>query len=107
MLSVNEVVGKIPVRRKQKGKVVRLGASVYARLVVKKKDGESWDSLMRRLLGLATKKGIEQPKKTYWLLPNAKLIFDTEKDARGMAVLLAVKAGRKKPEAPIKVSEEV
>lgn len=107
MHSANEVAGKPPKKRKQKGKVVRLGASVYARLLVKKRDGESWDSLMRRLLGLANKKGIEQTKRTYWILPQAKLIFDNEKDARGMSVVIAVKAGKKKPESPLKVSEEV
>ena len=96
-------------KRKQKGKVVRLGYNVHEALRRRKTKGESWDAFFRRLMGLPTRKGEVQDKKTYWLLESARLIFDTEKEARGHAILDAVRDGRgaRKVEAPIKVSEDI
>ena len=96
-------------KRKQKGKVVRLGYDVHEAMRRRKTKGESWDAFFRRLMGLPTRKGEAQDKKTYWLLESVKRVFLTEKEARGHAILEAVKDGRssRKVEAPIKVSEEL
>lgn len=94
-------------KRKQKGKVVRLGQDVHDFLRRRRKKGESWDAFFRRIIGLPTRKGESQEKKTFWLLESARIFFSTEKEARGHAILTAVQKGRKKAEVPIKVSEEV
>lgn len=94
-------------KRIQKGRVIRVSADTESELRTRRKAGESWDALFRRLLGIPTRKGTEQPRKTFWLLERANLIFRTEKEARGMALVLAVRSGKQRVhEPPIKVVAE-
>lgn len=86
-------------RKPQKGRVIRVGQEVYAMLQKRKRDKESWNKLLKRMFG------ISESKRTYWILEKAKLIFNDEKEARGMSIVLAVQDGKKKAEKPIKVQE--
>ena len=85
-------------KRKQAGKVVRLGEAAFAKLSSLKGD-DSWNSL---ILGVLEK----LEAKAYWLVPSAKKVFPTRKEAMGFTVLKAVKQGKEQPERPIKVRED-
>ena len=84
-------------KRIQSGKVVRLGADVLKRLDSVRKKDESWSQLVARLIS----------GDTYWLVPSAKKIFESRKEAMGFSVLAAVQTGKEKPERPVKVREDV
>lgn len=83
-------------KRVQAGKVVRLGPTAEKKLSTLKREGESWNALLERIIS----------GKSYWLVPSLKKVFETKKEAKGMAVLNAVQSGKDSPEDPVKVREE-
>lgn len=106
---------KRPLKRRKrstqdKGKPVRLSSQVlqfikkYERLN-EDKTKESYDSILRRLFGLPTKKGEKQEKETFWLPLGGKKVFRDRADAAGEAVLLAHKKGLKKTKRVIMLKE--
>ncbi len=84
-------------QRQQSGKVIRLSEETQSKLEKLKADKESWSKFLLRLTSGAT----------YWLLPSSKRVFETKKEAKGLAVLQAVQSGADKPEEPVKVREDV
>lgn len=96
---------KIPNR--DKGKPVRLSNEVLNVLRVKLRRGESFDSMMRRLLGLPDRHGKPQEVRTYWILPQAMRVARTLAEARGESILWAVQNGKKKTEKPVRVTERI
>jgi len=94
-------------KRKQKGNVVRMGYDVHEALRRRKKKGESWNKFFRRVFCLPGRDGKEPERRSYWLLESTKVLFASEKEARGHAILVAVGKGKRKAETPIKVSEEL
>lgn len=96
--------------RKQDGKVVRLSEKLLKYLNQRKlkKTSESYDELVRRLLGVRSKTGDLNKIRTYWVLTRPKLqVFDRLPDAKGQAVLNAVRAKKRQTEKPIKVKESL
>lgn len=91
---------------RDKGKPIRLSNKVLETLDKKKKGRESYDAILRRVLGLPTRKGLEQSLRTFWLLPSKLIVRSSRAEAKGEAVLQSVQQGKKKVmEAPIKVVE--
>lgn len=94
-------------RRKEpdKGKPVRLSWEVLK--YVKRYAGakESFDSVLRRLLGLPTKKGEKQELRVFWTVPGQKKLYEDRADAAGESILLAHKSGKRKAKKPIKLKE--
>ncbi len=83
------------------GKVLRVDELTFRFLAEKRKRGEQMTALIRRLIGLPSRKGIiDSPTK--WALPSD--LFESIEEARGAAVVRAVKAKRK-PEEPKPVRE--
>lgn len=95
-------------------KVMRVSGPVLARLRRLKRDKESLDGLLRRLLGMPTRKGEPQPLKRFYLLPNDDEIvpwiaMEDEEQVRGIQVLKKTRAKLSgltyKPSRPIEVRE--
>lgn len=86
---------------KKPGKVLRVDPLIYKMLSAKKGPKETWSSVIRRLLGLPSRKG-EQPKKHY-VLPSS--LSESLPEARGRAVIEAAKK-KTKPEKPVAVRVE-
>lgn len=94
------------------GRVVKLSRDLYAHLTELKQKGEGYDGLLRRQFGLPSKKGHEQPLREYYVIdtPDDLIIKRKLPEARGEAILLAVKRGqrlsdKKRRESVIKVRE--
>jgi hypothetical protein len=98
-------------QRKAKGSPVKLSHEVITYLNKKKRrdsgtPAESYDSVLRRLFGLPTTKGEEQALETFFVIPAEEpLIFRDKAEARGAAVLRAVRKQTKKPEFVLTVRE--
>jgi len=96
--------------KRDKGKPVRLSSEVlkyikrYERLSGQR-TREGYDSILRRLFGLPTRKGEKQKKETFWLPLGGKRVFRDKADAAGEAVLLAHKSGKKKTKRVIMLKE--
>ena len=83
------------------GKVIRVDELTFRFISEKRRRGEPVTALLRRLLGLPSRKGIvERP--TQYVLPSD--LHPTIEDARGEAVLRAVR-GKRKAEEPKIVRE--
>lgn len=83
-------------KRKQKpkaGKVVRLEPTVWRFFEKKRHKDETVSALVRRLIGPPLSP--DQEVKTYYILPEAKLVCETLEEARGAAVLHSVRMKRK------------
>lgn len=96
--------------RGKSGRAVKLSKEVIAWLEknqrrINDKRIESYDEILRRLFGLPTRRGERQPTLTYFVLPNEgePLIFQDKAEARGAAVIRAVRRGLKKAEAVVTV----
>lgn len=87
------------------GKPVRLSNAVLNLLNRHLRETESYDSLLRRILGLSDRRGTPQPREVFWVLPTALKVRRSAAEARGDAVLEAAKNGKRKAEAPLKVIE--
>lgn len=91
---------------KQKpGKVIRVDPMIWKYLSQNRKPKETVSALIRRLVGLPPRKGANiQSGYRYYILPESKIVCDSIEEARGQAILRAIKAGKKKPtEKPIEV----
>ncbi len=90
------------VKQKPKlGRVIRISPLLDKLLAKHKTSKESMSAVLERLLA-----NPPSDNKTYFILPEARIVFDTIEEARGKAILLAVKSGMKKPkEKPIAVRE--
>ena len=93
--------------RKTQAKAVKLTADVIGRLDRKRRKGESYDSMLRRQFGFPSRKGEPQPLQEFFVLPNdgQPLIFLSEAEARGAAITLAVRKGKRKTEAVVTARE--
>lgn len=101
-------------RELKKGKAVKLSPQLVSWIERKKRrpgrpNEESYDSVLRRFLGLPDRrgKGRRQELKTFFIVPNEgqPMVFLEEAEARGAAIMLAVRKKREKPEAAIEVRE--
>jgi hypothetical protein len=90
---------------RDKGEAVRLSNAVLAVLKPKLKRGESYDNLLRRMLGLPSRKNEAQTRAIFWVLPQTLIATKNLAEARGEAILAAVQQGKQKAEKPIKVIE--
>ncbi len=98
--------------QKQKGTVVKLSPEVIAYINPKRRykkgtKSESYDSALRRFFGLPTVRGEAQSLRNYFIIDNGgePLAFADKAEARGTAVIRAVRKGHKKAEAVIAVRE--
>jgi len=67
---------------------------------------KTMDEIMRKVLGLSSKYYPERRKaRDFWLLPSQGLSFGRKAEARGEAIQEAIRRGKKRPEAPVKVRE--
>lgn len=99
-------------KKKETGRVVKLSKELIGWINQRKlrkgeKNVESFDSFLRRSFGLDARSGEKQGLKIYYVLPNDQepLIFLTKAEARGAAIVRAVRQGRKKAEAILCVRE--
>jgi hypothetical protein len=95
---------------KRRGVVIRVSREVEVFLRAKQRKVETYDALLRRFFGLPTKKGKEQPLRTFYVIPDeshAPLCFTSAAVAKGEAVRQAVRAGTKKVTKVITVREAV
>ena len=91
-------------KRKPKSKPVRLSDELVAYIEKRrepkqedKPELESIDYVARRLFGIPTRKGVKQSLKTYFVLTKPELmIFRGKAEARGGAIVQAVRQGRSK-----------
>ena len=91
---------------RDKGRPVRISNEVLTALDKRKRDKESYDALIRRMLGLDTRNGKPQPLRSFWILPSKLIVKTSRAEAKGEAVLQSVRQGKKKVmEAPIRVIE--
>lgn len=94
-------------QRKKYGKAVRISLDVKNYLEKRQRGSESYDSILRRLFGLPTRKGEAQPLRILYVVPNgeAPITKSTLAEARGQAILLAAKRGAKKADAVLTFQE--
>lgn len=96
------------VKKKRPGRVIRVSRDIELFVNKRRRTKESFDSCLRRLLGLPLRGTKDKPAKRQevWVLKQPTLaVFENEADARGSAVITAVRSKRKKPEAPKKFVE--
>lgn len=79
------------------GKVIKLSRELYGHLTSLKGKGEGYDAFLRKHFGLPAKNGHEQPLRSYFVIdtPTDLLVRRTLAEAKGEAILLAVKRGQK------------
>ncbi len=94
------------------GKAIKVSRELYAHLTELKARGEGYDGLLRRHFGIPSRNGHEQPLRTYFIIDTADdlIVRRTLAEARGDAIILAVKRGqrmtdRKRKESVVKVRE--
>lgn len=89
-------------QKPKSGKVLRIDALTYNFIQEKRRRGETLVSLVRRLIGLPSRKGIVDRPVVY-ALPSD--LFPTVEEARGAAVVKSVKMKLKRAEEPIPIRE--
>ena len=94
-------------KRVSKGRILRVSDAVWAHLEPKRKDGESFDSLMRRIFGLPDRDGFENPLLKGWIEVTTGQFFITREDAYGAAVVAAAKAKSRRVNKPVRVREAI
>lgn len=82
-----------PKRKPKKGRVVRLTPDLVTIIAEEQEDGETIPEVIRRLLGLTGS--------VRYVLPSD--IYDSIEDARGVAVVRAVRAKMRRAERPIQM----
>jgi hypothetical protein len=97
-------------KRKSTNRPVKLSKEVLGWISKRKlrkgeKNVESFDAFLRRFFGLPSRKGEPQELKKYYVLPNEgePLIFLNKAEARGAAVIRAVRRGTRKAEPVLTV----
>ena len=105
--TVRSTTRTLPNRRKRasKGRVIRVSDEVWNLLQKKRQGRLSWDTLLRRMLGLPKRNGEPQPLVEGWLEITTGRFFLDEAEARGEAVMAAARAGTKKVNQPIRMRE--
>ena len=93
--------------KKREGRIIRVSHDIEDLLFAHRSGRESFDKTLRRILGLPVRKGDEPERRTYFLIESARKyhVFMDKKEARGAAIQLAIRAGRKKPESVIRTVE--
>lgn len=92
---------------RRKGRIIRVSQEVYAYLERKKQGTISWDSLFRKIFGLPNRKGLKQPLTEFYFVPSTGRAFQKLSEARGAAIVDAVRKGSRKPDKPIRMREVV
>lgn len=88
------------------GKVIRVDPLIWKHLNQHRKQHETVSSALRRLMGLPPRKGEFSPIQTFYILPESRVVALTIEEARGLAVIHAVRKGKKKTtEKPIEVRQ--
>lgn len=91
---------------KKKGRVIRVSDYAWD-ILSTKKDGtikETVDDLLNQLHDLTIRLEDILRAKTYFILPESKVVCDSEPEARGEAILRAVRRGKRSTaEEPIAV----
>ena len=79
------------------GKVIKVSAEVYRHLTALKRGREGYDACLRRQFGLPSRKGYPQSVRSYFVIdsPDMLIIRRSKSEARGDAIMLAVKKGKK------------
>lgn len=91
-------------RRKQKkkaGRVVRVNPATEKIIEAERRDRETQVKTIERLIR-AARRG-----RTFYVLPESRLVCDSLSDARGKAILAAVMRKKSEAEEPIKVQEVI
>ncbi len=86
--------------------VIRISEELSAYLTAKKGSRRGWDSFLRRLFGLPSAKGKEQPLLEMWVLPRSGLAYHSAAKARGGAIMESVRTGTEK-ERPVLLREVI
>jgi len=90
------------------GKAIKLSHELISTLKKKQRKNESYDSVIRRILGMVTREGKEQELKIYYILTQPEgAAFDRLETARGEAMIRAAMRGKRKAEKPIKMREYI
>lgn len=96
-----------PVPSRGRGRIIRISPELESYLRKRLKKKESFDSILRRLIGLNPRgkrgRAVRQREK-FWLLRLPQpAIFPTEAEARGEAIIRAVRMKKKKTERPLEL----
>lgn len=95
-------------QKKKAGHVLRVSDAAWSFIESKKDETgttrETVDFLLEQLHDLTVRFASLYRSKTYYILPQSKIVCDSEPEARGEAIRLAVKKGKRKPdEEPVAV----
>jgi hypothetical protein len=67
---------------------------------------ETYDSVLRRVLGIPSKTGEHSQRKVFWVLTKPQIaIFHNPAEARGQAILNAIRMKARRAEKPLEVME--
>lgn len=88
-----------------KGKNIRISDAVFGTLDSSRLKGESWDNLLRKILGLPNRRGEHPALVEGWLELNTGRLYLSRSEARGQAVVEAAKQGKKQISQPIFMRE--
>ena len=95
-------------RASKGGRAIKLSHEVINTLKRKQKKNESFDSIIRRILGLPSRDGKDQSLKTFYVITKPEgAAFNKLEEARGEAMIRAAMKKKRKAEKPIKVKEYV
>jgi len=90
------------------GKAIKLSHELIGVLKKKQRKNESYDSILRRVLGMPKRSGEKQDLKIIYMLTRPeKIVFDRKADAVGEAMILAAMRKKRNAEKPIKFREHV
>ncbi len=92
-------------KKKKHGEVIRVSELLYYIMEKERPQSVSWDAFLRARFGLPARGKRRRDAKFVYLLESTKQIFSSLPEARGAAVVNAVKAKRKRPEEPLRFRE--
>lgn len=86
------------------GKVIRVDPVIWKFITHNRKPKETVSAVIRRLFLLPPRKGQAPQIQTFYILPESRIVCASIEEARGEAILRAIKSGKKKQiEKPIAV----
>lgn len=95
--------------KSNRGKVFRVSDEVHEYYSKFRNEGESWDSVLRRLVNMPNREGYKPGLFEGWALITTRQLYPTAKLARGEALKASMKRGIMTPfsklERPIRVRE--
>jgi len=95
-------------KAKRGGKAIKLSHELISLLKNKQRKNESYDSVMRRVLGMPTRTGKDQLLEVFYILTRPRpIVFSELKDAVGESMIRSAMKKQQKPEKPIKVRRYV